>query len=152
MAAWRSVPGGHRAARWRDWAVAAGAVWVGASVLGIAVLAVTAAISAALGLAAPGGEGAHPLIVPFVLGYVLFFSPMLSWVGIALALPGVAVLLARGWGGWASFLILGLVAGAVATIPFAGFGTWVGMGFGGPAALAFRRMFVWIRPSAFTTC
>lgn len=98
MAAWFSRPGGDRMIRWRDWAVAAVAVWLGAIPAGLMVLIVAYPLSAAFNLT--GSETvAIPLAALYVVGYLLFFSPLLSWAGILLALPLAWLLLRRGIGG-----------------------------------------------------
>ncbi|RUS58565.1 hypothetical protein EGN72_16635 [Pseudorhodobacter sp. E13] len=46
--------------------------------------------------------------------YLLFFSPLFSWVGWLVAAPLLWVMLRHGWFGWASAAALGAAAGAIA--------------------------------------
>lgn len=74
-------------------------------------------------LASPG-EAALGLLA---IAIALIFSPLLSWIGWAFALPAVWLLLRRGMFGWLPAGIVGLASGAVAgaltdsavAIPFA---------------------------------
>ena len=149
MTAWRSAPGRERKLTFADWAIASVAVWLGALPLGAALVALSMAISAVLDLGAPD-EGAHPLILPFVIGYILFFSPMFSWIGLLLALPLVWLLLRKGAGGWSSFALLGAVAGTAAGLMIPGFVTLLAAIHGTLAALAFRWILKIRQPEVFS--
>ena len=148
MAAWRSAPGRERRPGLADWAIASVVVWLGPLPLGAALLALSMAASAWLGLGNPEGT-AHPLILPFVVGYILFFSPVFSWIGLALALPVVGFLVGRGLGGWASFALLGTAAGTVGGLLIPGFVTLLAATHGALAALAFRWLLKLRRPEIF---
>ncbi|MCC5988521.1 MAG: hypothetical protein JJT95_12630 [Pararhodobacter sp.] len=148
MAAWRSAPDSGRELSFADWAIASVAVWLGALPLGAALVALAMAISAFLDLGPPDGS-THPLILPFVIGYILFFSPMFSWIGLLLALPPVLLLLRKGAGGWASFALLGAVAGTLGGLMIPGFVTLIAAIHGTLAALAFRWILKIRRPTVF---
>ena len=137
MAAWRSVPHGHRALGWKDWAIATAVIWLTPIPLGIAVLALAYGLSALIG-ATSVPDATHPVLALFLLGYVLLFSPMFSWAGLVVAIAPAWGLLRLGRGGWASFLALGLLAGGLAGAMFQGFSGAMGAVFGMIAALAFR--------------
>jgi len=151
MAAWHSQPRGDRLTSWKDWAIASVAVWLGAFPVGLALLALAYLLSTIFGLAG-SADMAHPLAALYVVGYVLFFSPVLSWAGVLVALVPAWWLLRWGLGGWASFATLGLVAGAIAGSFFQGFAPGVAAAYGLLAALAFRRILFQLRPAIFTTC
>ena len=151
MAMWRSRAGGNRDASWKDWAIASVTVWLAPVFLGVAVLALAYAISTAVGATGSSSEALHPVLALFLAGYVLVFSPMFSWAGLLVAIVPAWALLRLGLGGWASFLALGLVAGALAGGLFQGFSAAMGAGFGGLAALAFRRILSALKPEIFTT-
>ena len=149
MAVWRSTPGHDRHTRWKDWAIAAVAVWLGAVPLGLAVLALAYLLGTLPGLSgAPGVT--HPLAALYILGYVLFFSPMLSWAGLLLALPPAWLMLRRGFAGWGSFGMLGLISGTLAGGFFDGFTPTVAGLHGLAAALAFRWILFRLSPEIFT--
>ena len=150
MAAWASAGGEESRLRLSDWLLASLAVWLGAVVLGAAMVALGTALSALMGLGAPEDDGAHPLVALFVTGYILLFSPMFSWLGIILALPAVWLLLRGGAGGWASFALLGAGAGTLAGLLIPGFLTLMASLFGLLAALAFRWVLALRRPEVFS--
>ena len=148
MALWRSVPGGDARIGWRGWTLAALAVWLVPLPLGLAVLGL-AHLAEALGLS-NDGAGMHPLAVVHVLGFILLFSVTLSWLGVLIALLPAWALLRLGWGGWASFAALGLVAGAAAGSLLHGFVPGLGPAHGLFAALFFRWIIYRIAPGIFT--
>lgn len=149
MPAWRSRPEGNRQTLWLDWALPAVLVWLAPLPIGGVVVLANYLLSMAFGLAT-SGEAAHPLAVTFFLGYVLFFSPMLSWAGVLVALAPAWVLLRLGLGGWASFMFVGLMAGAMAGSFFQGFHFAASAAYGMFAALAFRWLMMRRNPAIFT--
>lgn len=154
MAAVFSRPGGDRLIGWKTWALAALTVWLGAIPAGLAVLLVAYPLSAVFGLTNSDAV-AHPLAALYVVGYLLFFSPLLSWAGILLALPFAWLALRRGIGGWVVFALLGVVAGSVASGFFEHFadswgGAAAGLIHGLLSALAFRWLLARLQPDAFT--
>ena len=149
MAAWGSAGGRDVRLRFWDWLLASLAVWLGALVLGAAMVALGMALSALMGLGAPEDDRAHPLMLLFVTGYIFLFSPVFSWLGILLALPAVWLLLRWGAGGWASFALLGAGAGTLAGLLIPGFLTLMASLFGLLAALAFRWVLARRRPEIF---
>ena len=150
MAAWVSTGGNGSRLRLSDWVLASLAVWLGALLLGVAVIAFATGVSALLGMGAPEDDAAHPLVALFVTGYILLFSPMFSWLGIILALPAVWLLLRGGAGGWASFALLGAGAGTLAGLLIPGFLTLMASLFGTLAALVFRWVLALRRPEVFS--
>ena len=150
MAAWGSTGGKGSRLRLSDWLLASLTVWLGAMVLGAAVTALATWLSALMGLGRPDEETAHPLLLLFLTGYILLFSPLFSWLGLVLALPAVWLLLRKGAGGWASFALLGAGAGTLAGLLIPGFLTLMASLFGLLAALAFRWVLALRRPEVFS--
>lgn len=136
MSAFRSEPGLQRAG-WRVWAMATALIWLGPVVLGLVLLALAYALGA--GMDATGGHGALGTV--YITGFIFFFSPILSWIGLLVALPAAAWLMSHGLGGWASFTLLGLVVGLVAGLGLGGGYVFLAPLFGALAALIFRRTF-----------
>ncbi len=149
MAAWRSDPGGDRRLGGGAWLLASVTAWLGPALPGLALLAMAFGASRLWGLSG-GAEAAHPLAAVYVAGFVLVFSPVLSWVGVLVALVPAWMLLRRGWGGWASFGALGLVAGMLAGTMVQGFLPGLAAAHGVVAALLFRWVFCLIEPDIFT--
>lgn len=149
MAAWRSRPKGDQLTSWKDWAIASVAVWLGAAPIGLILLALAYLLSAVLGLSSDP-EAAHPLAVLYILGFVLFFSPVMAWAGVLVALGPAWWLLRLGAGGWASFAALGLGAGALGGSFFQGFAPGIAAMHGLLAGLAFRWVLFRLRPAIFT--
>ncbi|MFN3954432.1 MAG: hypothetical protein ACK4LQ_08250 [Pararhodobacter sp.] len=147
MAAWRSP----RAARpgWKGWVLSSLAVWLAPLPLGLGVLVLAYGLGVLLSLD-DMLDAAHPLVVVHVAGYLLFFSPLMSWLGLLLALPLAWFLVRRGWGGWASFAVLGLAAGTLAGALLPNFAPAVASAFGLLAALAFRWILFRLSPEIFT--
>lgn len=147
MVAWRS-PRGARPG-WTVWVLASLAVWLAPLPLGLLLLALAHGLAAILSLdGAP--DAAHPLLVMHLFGFVMFFSPILSWIGVLLALVPAWLLVRRGWGGWASFAGLGLLAGTLAGAMVPNFAAAIASGFGLFSALAFRWILFRLAPEIFT--
>lgn len=138
---------GRRGPGWGTIGLAAALVWGAPSVLGLGVLGLAYGLSRATGTMEVGMDR-HPLLMLFFAGYALLFSPLLSWIGIGLAL-GPAVWLARRGTGWAGFLALGLLAGTLAGAMVPGFATLIAAVYGGLAALAFRWALGRMEPEVF---
>jgi hypothetical protein len=134
MNVFKSSPGMHRAG-WRVWATAAALIWMIPCALGIAVLG----LAYGAGIVLP--EGHALLATLYILGFVLFFSPILSWLGLIIALPLAALLMARGWAGRGSFAALGLATGLIAGAMVGDGYLLLGPVFGLLAALGFRAVF-----------
>lgn len=149
MAVWRSQPAGDRLLNRRDWALASVVVWLGTVPLGLGLAGL--AYLASAGVSPPDPvELPRLLVALYLLGYLLIFSPILSWVGVLLALAPVWWLLRNGAGGWGSFAALGLGAGGVAGALF--HGVVIAAAWGLLAALCFRRILFLRRPGIFTSC
>ena len=149
MAAWLSQPKGDRLTNWKDWAIASVVVWLGPLPLGVAVLALAYVLSALFGLES-SEQSAHPLAALFIVGFILVFSPLMSWAGVLTALVPAWWLVRSGAGGWASFSALGVAAGTVAGSFFENFATAIAAVFGLLAALTFRWVLFRLRPEIFT--
>lgn len=121
---------------WGTIGLAAVLVWATPCLLGILVLGLAFGISHATGTLELEMDR-HPLLALFMAGYVLFFSPLLSWIGICLAILPAGWLIRRGRAGWRSFLLLGLLAGTLAGSMVPGFGTAIAAAYGALAALGF---------------
>ncbi len=79
-------------------------LWLAPFILGRGVLWVAAMVEGAVGNVLAG------------LASILFFSPLLAWVGWLIALPGAWLLMRAGRFGWVPVLALGSVAGAIAAV------------------------------------
>ena len=77
---------------------------------------------------------------------LIAISPMLSWLGLILAAPFVAILLDRGWFGWLPALALGLAVGGLMAYLM---GTTLALSFGGALMLIHRAALGQISPAAF---
>jgi len=162
MPAWRSRPDGQRGLVSRDWILASVTVWLGAPVLGAGLLLLTFPLTGALmtltGNPDSDGPAAAAFLLLLYMSYALIFSPVISWAGLGLAIPAAWMLLARGLGGWSSFLVLGLVAGGLAGLllpQVVGFfdtaeGSLTGAAFGASAAPVFRGVLFLRRREIFT--
>lgn len=134
MSLFASPPNLHRAG-WRVWAMSIALIYLGPMALGLGVLA----LAYVAGLALPEGSGL--LASLYIGGFILFFSPILSWVGLLVALPLAAVLMARGVAGWGSFAVLGLIVGGVAGAALGDGYLFIAPLFGVLAAVTFRAIF-----------
>lgn len=89
------------------------------------------------------GDGALML---WAGSYLVLISPALSWLGLILAAPIIAVLMNRGWFGWLPAPLLGLALGAgigqIFSFPWAG-------AFGAVQLLLLRGLLGQICPRAF---
>ncbi len=72
-----------------------------------------------------------------ILGTLLMFSPVLSWIGFAVAAPLQWLLLRRGWYGYGSAAALGLGIGAALAGPL---DTEAALWLGAPLLLAQRAL------------
>jgi len=73
-------------------------------------------------------------------------SPLLSWLGLILAAPFVAMLLDRGWFGWLPALLTGLAVGGLMAYLM---GTMLALSFGAALMLILRAALGRIAPAAF---
>lgn len=89
------------------------------------------------------GDGA---LMIWAGSYLVLISPAISWLGLVLVAPFIAVLMDRGWFGWGTALMIGVAAGAA-------IGAWIGLTlaipFGGLQFLALRAVLGRISPKAF---
>jgi hypothetical protein len=142
----------------RTWLVAAGLVWVAAPIAGL-ILVIPATMLMGMLLT---GNDPSPLARAMgwlsFIGFTLIYSPLFSWLGLALATPIAAWLLRTGFGGVGSFALLGLAIGAAgggAAVALAGgaaFGFWAVFAalFGLVNALALRWLLFVLTPKIFT--
>ncbi len=100
-----SAPDGFSTLGWRRFLMAAGVAWLAPALLGALMLAVQ-------WLLGTQGYGDGWLML-WALSVLMLLSPALSWFGLVLAAPAVAVLMDRGWFGWVPALALGIAAGGV---------------------------------------
>ena len=140
MAALRSTP---LQAGWRPLLLAGAAVWALPVPVGAGLLMLALALGQLTGLDGTGAP-VHPLVAIHLTGWVMLFSPVLSWLGLLPALPVAGWMLRSGRGGWASFALLGLLAGVVGSWMAPGFSSLVAALWGLLAALVFRKMVFWL--------
>jgi hypothetical protein len=140
MAVLRSTP---LDAGWRSLTLAGAAVWALPVPLGVGLLMLALALGQVTGLD-NSGAATHPLVAIHLTGWVMLFSPVLSWVGLIPALPVAGWMLRTGRGGWANFALLGLAAGVVGSWFVPGFSSLLAAAWGMLAALAFRRLVFWL--------
>jgi hypothetical protein len=85
----------------------------------------------------------------YFLATALIISPAFTWIGLAVSLPAVLGLLARGWFGWLPALLTGGLAGAIAAALLGGAGSAVGPSLGILGAILFRSVLRARRPELF---
>lgn len=85
-------------------------------------------------------------LVIWAASILLLASPLLSWVGLVLAAPFVAMLMDRGWFGWIPATVLGLLCGAVVAWLM---GNALGLSFGAMLLVSFRAIAGRLFPAAF---
>jgi hypothetical protein len=150
MAALRSAPGGDRRLGWRGWAVGLAGAWALPAALGLVVMGLCFALSRLFGADLAAGAGPELLLAFYFAGAMLFFSPVLSWVGLILLAPSLWALMRLGLAGWLNVAGAGLMAGLVAGGVVSGIATEVTGMFGAAAALLLRSIFRAIDPEIFT--
>ncbi len=101
----RSAPDGFAVLGWRRFGLAALIAWLGPAAVGAVLLAVQW-----LAGSQTWGDG---WLMLWALSVLLLLSPALSWFGLMLAAPFIAILMDRGWFGWIAALALGIAVGAV---------------------------------------
>ncbi len=77
---------------------------------------------------------------------LLLVSPLLSWLGLVLAAPFVAMLMDRGWFGWIPAIALGLLCGGVMAYLT---GDALGLSFGAALLVSLRAILGRLYPAAF---
>lgn len=146
MAALRSRPGGDRQVGIGSWVVGLLATWAVPSVLGLGL----AGVATLLGQAGVHREGW--LLTLHATGWVLVFSPLLSWMGLVALAPLFWLMLRRGQAGWASTMAAGALAAALALVPLSAMGGAMAgvivVPFGAAAALILRATLGWLAPAA----
>lgn len=152
MAMLASARGGQRLLGWRDWLAALLVVWIAPALLGAGLVGLGMLFGGPEFREAADAGASQALIVLFLLGYVLLFSPVLSWIGLLIALPLVWMLLRFGLAGWLNMASMGAIAGLLAAGAVQGFHPLLPMVFGTLAALGFRAMLRARKPQAFTPC
>lgn len=149
MAALASAALGNRSLPLRDWALAYFVTWIWPVPVGLTMLVLFFGLSwglRAIGLNVPFDSG---LVAVYILGWVLVFAPVLSWIGLALSVPFVWLCLRFGWGGWVSFVLGGTIAGWMASWAIGGMTVLVPVGLGLVSALIMRLLLGMLRPSVF---
>ncbi|QYK43183.1 MAG: hypothetical protein KF887_08850 [Paracoccaceae bacterium] len=121
---------------WRGLVLAVIVLWVAPAILGGILLAVFALAGQVMGEVA---------LALWAIAMALLFSPFLSWIGWALALPIVWLLLERGRFGYLPAGLVGLVAGALAARIVS---SELATGFGVAMLLALRAILWRIGPAA----
>jgi len=150
MAALRSAPGGDRRLGWRGWAAGLAGAWLLPSAMGLLVMGAAFGVSRLLGADLAANAAPEVLLALYFAGAMLFFSPMLSWVGLILLAPSAWMLMRLGLAGWLNMAGAGLMAGLVAGGMLSGVSTEVTGLFGTAAALVLRSLFRMISPEIFT--
>lgn len=145
MAAWRSAPRGDRQVGAGAWVVAILGTWAVPALLGLGL----AGLGLSLGRVTDGAGWALALVS---IGWVLAFSPLLSWVGLLALAPLFWLLLRGGRAGWASAMAAGAVASLAALAALSAFGggmaALIVLPFGIVAALILRGVLGWLAPEA----
>lgn len=141
----RTVPVSGGWPLWRPLLAGLVAALVGAVLLGAALLTVHSALQVLgpSGLAMSVLEG---------FGFMTLYSPMISWVGLLVALPAAGVALRQGRAGWLMAVGVGVPVGAVIYSLIAG--TWtealvIGGVFGAELAMLFWLGMRLTAPAAF---
>lgn len=87
-------------------------------------------------------------LMTWAASVLLLASPLLSWLGLVLAAPFVAMLMDRGWFGWIPATALGLLCGGVVAWLM---GNALGLSFGAMLLVSFRAVAGRLYPAAFET-
>ena len=87
-----------------------------------------------------------PGLMAWAMSVLLLMSPAISWLGLLLAAPFVAVLMDRGWFGWIPALCLGLICGAMIAYLMA---NTLALSFGAAQIAALRTILGKMCPMAF---
>lgn len=132
-----SAPHGYERLGFRRLSVALLVVWLLPSV--VAALALGA--QKLLGMPQWGGR----YLLLWASTFLMLLSPVLSWLGLILAAPIVAVLMDRGWFGWIPALLLGVAAGTVIALLM---GHGMAISFGAMLLVMLRAMIGWLEPEA----
>ena len=85
-------------------------------------------------------------LMAWAASVLLLLSPMLSWLGLVLAAPFVAMLLDRGWFGWIPALALGMACGGVVAYLM---GNALALSFGAALLVSLRAILARLYPAAF---
>lgn len=147
MAALRSAPRGDRSLGLGSWVVGLLTTWIAPSMIGLVLIALATALSRG-GVAQDAGW----LVGLLAAGWVLVFSPLLSWIGLVALAPLFWLLLRAGRAGWASSMAAGALAGLGAMVALTAIGSGMAVlivvPFGAVAALILRATLGWLAPGA----
>lgn len=147
MAALRSPRHGDRSLGLGSWVVGLLTTWIAPSMIGLVLIALATALSRG-GVAQDTGW----LVGLLAAGWVLVFSPLLSWIGLVALVPLFWLLLRAGRAGWASSMAAGALAGLAAMAALTAMGSAMAMlivvPFGAAAALILRAALGWLAPGA----
>jgi hypothetical protein len=133
-----SAPDGYASLRFRGLLLGLIIAWL----LPSSVAAMALAVQWLLGTPAMG-DG---FLMLWAGSYLLLISPALSWLGLVLAAPLVAILMDRGWFGWIPALMLGILCGGVTAVLM---GHVVAVSFGAALLVILRGVLGRICPQAF---
>lgn len=135
-----STPEGYGLLRFRGLLIALLTTWLLPSVLALLALGAQKLLNSP-----SWGDG---FLLLWATSYLLLMSPALSWLGLMLAAPLVAILMDRGWFGWIPALLLGLLCGGVTAYLM---GHELAISFGAFLLLAMRAILGRLCPAAFAT-
>jgi hypothetical protein len=144
-----SAPQGQRAFGLRDWAVAYVVTWIWPAPVGLILLAVPLLVAWALRWMDVTLGHDSGLMLVFGLGWVLFFAPLVTWVGLILSLPLVWAALRFGRAGWITFVLGGALTGWMAAGLIGGMAPVAPILFAVLSALVLRLLMGMMQPTAF---
>lgn len=133
-----SRPEGYEFMRFRGLLIGLLIVWLLPSAVALVALAVQY-------LADTTAMGELGLMV-WAASVLLLVSPILSWLGLVLAAPFVAMLMDRGWFGWIPATLLGMACGGVVAYLM---DNALGLSFGAALLVSFRAIAGRLYPAAF---
>lgn len=133
-----SRPDGYDLLRFRGLLAGLVLVWLLPSAVALMALAVQY-------LANTTASGELGLMV-WATSILLLASPLLSWLGLVLAAPFVAMLMDRGWFGWIPATLLGLLCGGVVAYLME---NTLALSFGAMLLVALRAVLGRLYPAAF---
>lgn len=133
-----STPDGFASLGSRAYLRACAMVWLAPALLGLLALGLQ-------WLAASQSWGDGWLML-WAFSVLLVFSPALTWFGLVLVSPLVAVLMDRGWFGYIPATALGLAVGAATAFLI---GNPLAITFGAAMLVALRAILAWMCPQAF---
>ncbi len=138
MSLLHSRPEGYEFMRFRGLLTGLVIVWLLPSAVALLALAVQY-------LADTPARGELGLVI-WAASVLLLASPLISWLGLVLAAPFVAMLMDRGWFGWIPATALGLLCGGVVAYLM---DNALGLSFGAMLLVSFRAIAGRLYPAAF---